>query len=135
MDSQNETIAVAEENRREPTDDTRRIARRLAELRRKKGISQLQLCEELDLTQSMMSRYETGERRIPSELLAEFATAIGVSSDELLGIKPARKNGQEMTKDMKRLWKKFQQVTKLPEHDQRAVIRLINSLANTKARS
>jgi hypothetical protein len=30
---------------------------------------------------------------------------------------------------LRRLWKKFRQVTRLPEKDQRAVIRLINSLA------
>jgi hypothetical protein len=31
------------------------------------------------------------------------------------------------------LWKKFQQLLSLPEKDQRAVIRLINSLVGTKA--
>lgn len=129
----NETTPVAEENRREPTAQTRRIAKRLAMLRRKQGVSQNDLAESVGLTQSMMSRYETGERRIPSELLAEFAAAIGVSSDELLGLKKSTKNSQEMTAETKKLWKKFQQVSKLPEHDQRAVIRLINSLSRMKA--
>jgi hypothetical protein len=33
----------------------------------------------------------------------------------------------------RRLWKRFQVVTQLPEKDQRAVIRLINSLAAVAA--
>lgn len=131
--SSSETDAVAEENRREPTDQTRRIAKRLANIRRKQGISQSELARQVGLTQPMMSRYENGERRIPSELLAELAAAIGVSSDELLGLKKPSKNAQEMNAETKKLWKKFQQVSKLAEHDQRAVIRLINSLSRAKA--
>ncbi len=76
----------------------------------------------------MMSHYERGERRIPSDLLAEMAKILNVSADELLGLKRSAK-AAEMSKDMKRMWKKFQQVAALPEHDQRAVIRLINSVA------
>ena len=129
------TTAVADENRREPTDKTRRIARRLAQMRKAHGISQAELCEKLGLTQSMMSRYENGERRIPSELLADFAAAIGVSADELLGLKTSKKNSQEMDEETKKLWKKFQQFSKLPEHDRRAVTRLINSLSRTKRAS
>lgn len=126
---------MTQENRREPTQETQRIARRVAQFRRKNGISQMQLCETLGLTQSMMSRYETGQRRIPSELLAEFAKIIGVSSDELLGITASKKNNLEMNPETKTLWKKFQQVTTLSKHDQRAVIRLINSLARAKAKA
>lgn len=126
---------VADENRREPTDKTHRIARRLATMRRHQGISQNELCDKLGLTQSMMSRYENGERRIPSELLADFANAIGVSADELLGLKAVKKNAQEMDDETKKLWKKFQQFSKLPEHDRRAVTRLINSLSRTKKAS
>jgi len=82
----------------------------------------------------MMSHYERGERRIPSDLLAEMAQILGVSADVLLGIKPnGKNNAQEMSTETKKLWKKFQQVAKLPDHDQRAVIRLINSIAKAKA--
>ena len=129
-----EDISVSEDNRREPSTDTIRIAQRLSALRKQHGISQLDICNRLSLTQSMMSRYEYGSRRLPSELLIQFAKAIGVSSDEILGLKSvAPKNPfQDMTEENKKLWKKFQQVLKLPEDDQRAVIRLINSVAKAK---
>jgi len=51
-----------------------------------------------------------------------------VSADELLGLKPPRVDRVDDDAETKRLWKKFQMVTALPEKDQRAVIRLINSL-------
>jgi len=128
------TLNVSEANRREPTEQTQRIAKRLATLRRQRAISQSDLCQRVGLTQSMMSRYENGERRIPAELLAEFAVAISVSADELLGLKKvAAKNDQEMSDETKRLWKKFQQVSRLADQDQRAVMRLINSLSRAKA--
>ena len=50
-----------------------------------------------------------------------------VSADELLGVKPA-KLGPDNTPEQRRLWKRFQRMESLPERDQRAVIRLINSL-------
>ncbi|WP_186774943.1 hypothetical protein [Allorhodopirellula solitaria] len=50
-----------------------------------------------------------------------------------LGLKASKKNAQEMDEDTKKLWKKFQQFSKLPEHDRRAATRLINSLSRAKA--
>jgi hypothetical protein len=36
--------------------------------------------------------------------------------------------------ETRRLWKKFQLIMQLPEKDQRAVIRLVNSLVAAKAK-
>jgi hypothetical protein len=55
-----------------------------------------------------------------------------VSPDELLGLKPPRKAAPPLTEqgpETRLLWKRFQVVVQLPEKDQRAVIRLIHSLA------
>jgi hypothetical protein len=72
----------------------------------------------------------------PVDAIIHLADALGVSADELLGIdnggKAAKGRSSQDQDDpqVRRLWKKFRQVTRLPEKDQRAVIRLINSLAN-----
>ena len=62
-----------------------------------------------------------------------LAGALHVTADELLGIKPQPREAskfEQVTSDPEsmRLWKRFQRITLLPERDQRAVIRLINSL-------
>jgi hypothetical protein len=49
-----------------------------------------------------------------------------VTTDELLGVKPAKLD--QGKPQNRRLWKRFQRMASLPERDQRAVIRLINSL-------
>ncbi|MCA9185520.1 MAG: hypothetical protein R3E01_16210 [Pirellulaceae bacterium] len=63
-----------------------------------------------------------------------FSTALDVSTDELLGAKPI-KSGKlpQMDAETKRLWTKFQQLRTLPDKDQRAVIRMVNSLSKNGA--
>jgi hypothetical protein len=62
-----------------------------------------------------------------------LARALKVSADELLGIEPLKAAGLASSPEERRLWRKFQQVMELPERDQRAVIRLVNSLASNSA--
>ena len=90
------------------------------------------MAKKLGVTQPIISRYERGELRIHAELLVKIAKILKSSSDELLGLKPMKlqqpKNELD-TADKRRLWKKFQQIAKWSEKDQRAVIRIINSMS------
>jgi len=71
-------------------------------------------------------------------VLADLAQALNVSTDELLGVKTkpkmarAKKVVDTDDPEMRRVWKKFQQLMSLPEKDQRAVIRLVNSLVSSR---
>jgi transcriptional regulator with XRE-family HTH domain len=108
------------------------FAKRLIAVRRARGLTQVQLAELTRSTQRNISYYETGAGYPPAPVIAELADALDVSADQLLGVRggktPAAKQEQE-DPQLRRLWKKFQQVARLPDKDQRAVIRLINSLA------
>jgi transcriptional regulator with XRE-family HTH domain len=109
------------------------FGRRLAELRKARGITQVQLAQTLNTTQRAITYYENEADYPPVDAIIRLADALGVSADELLGMsngKPAKGRSEQDDPDVRRLWKKFRQVTRLPEKDQRAVIRLINSLAN-----
>ena len=66
-------------------------------------------------------------------MLVRLAEVLHVSADELLGLKQ-RRAAPEPKEDpeVRRLWKRFQAVRSLPEKDQRAVIRLINSLVSVR---
>ena len=57
---------------------------RLKELRKKKGMTQLRLAMELNMTQNTISRYETGEHEADYKTLILFADYFGVSVDYLL---------------------------------------------------
>lgn len=58
---------------------------RLKELRKRRGISQLQLALDLNMNQNTISRYETLEREADYETLVRFADYFGVTLDYLLG--------------------------------------------------
>jgi transcriptional regulator with XRE-family HTH domain len=101
------------------------FGKRLIALRKARGITQVELAKTLGTTQRTISYYEN-EGGLPTVLLlGGLAGALGVTTDELLGLKPTKV--QDSLKK-RRLWKRLQRIESLPERDQRAVIRLINSL-------
>jgi transcriptional regulator with XRE-family HTH domain len=105
------------------------FGRRLMEIRQQRGLTQTQLAERIGSTQRVISYYETVADSAPGPIIVQLARSLNVSADELLGLKPPKKvSGAAEDPKTKRLWKKFQQVRQLPEKDQRAVIRLINSV-------
>lgn len=64
------------------------LARRIALARERRGLSQAQLAEGLGLSQSAISRIESGERSVDSIELAAIAERLGVSVLELLEDRP-----------------------------------------------
>lgn len=57
---------------------------RLKEIRKLKGVTQLKLAMDLNLSQNSISRYETGEREADYKTLIAFADYFDVSVDYLL---------------------------------------------------
>jgi transcriptional regulator with XRE-family HTH domain len=110
------------------------FGQRLTALRKAQDMSQVQLARAAHATQRAISYYETGLGFPPAPLVARLAHALKISADELLGIKPQPREISRFERvnndpESRRLWKKFQQMASLPQKDQRAVIRLINSLS------
>lgn len=94
------------------------------------------MAERLGLSQSIVSKYEVGELRLHAELILRLAEVFRVSTDEVLGVKSAATDAAaEGGRTEQRLMKKLRQVAQLPERDQRAVLRLINSVAAGQGRS
>ncbi|MGB8061868.1 MAG: helix-turn-helix transcriptional regulator [Candidatus Sulfotelmatobacter sp.] len=102
------------------------FGKRLVALRQARGLTQIQLAKTAETTQRAISYYETEAEFPTAAALIPLARALRVSTDELLGAKPAKLDQENPQK--RRLWKRFQRMASLPERDQRAVIRLINSL-------
>ncbi|MDQ2843566.1 MAG: helix-turn-helix domain-containing protein [Acidobacteriota bacterium] len=100
---------------------------RLTAIRKARGMTQVQLAKAARSTQRSISYYENDDGIPPASIVIALAKALQVSADELLGIKPPRVEPADDAEG-KRLWKRFQMIAALPEKDQRAVIRLINSL-------
>ena len=59
---------------------------RLSKLRKEKGLSQLQVASDLSITPATYSRYESGDRNPPNDMLVKLAEYFSVSVDFLLGL-------------------------------------------------
>jgi transcriptional regulator with XRE-family HTH domain len=105
------------------------FGQRLESLRKARGLTQLQVAQALETTQRMVSYYETQGGSPPAYVVTALARLLHVSADELFGLKPSKVEQKKEDPEKRRLWKRFQLMVSLPQRDQRAVIRLINSLA------
>ena len=57
----------------------------LKEVREKKDLTQQELAEKINKDRSTVSNYETGDSKPTIYVLSDLATALGVSTDYLLG--------------------------------------------------
>jgi transcriptional regulator with XRE-family HTH domain len=69
---------------------TSELGARLTELRKAAGYTQVELAAALGTTQRMIAYYESRAEKAPAALLPQMAATLGVSADELLGIKPLK---------------------------------------------
>jgi transcriptional regulator with XRE-family HTH domain len=60
--------------------------KRLRERRKALGMSQATLAKKIGINQAQISKYEVAENAVSSEVLAELARILDVSSDWLLGL-------------------------------------------------
>lgn len=59
---------------------------RIKELRKRRGLTQIELADRLEITQGSLSAWETGRSLISAENLKKLAEVLQCSTDEILGI-------------------------------------------------
>jgi transcriptional regulator with XRE-family HTH domain len=101
---------------------------RLQNIRKARGMTQVQLAQAARTTQRAVSYYETEAGIPPAPAVIALAGALKISTDELLGVKPPRVERVNDDSEARRQWKRFQMIATLPERDRKAVVRLIHSL-------
>jgi transcriptional regulator with XRE-family HTH domain len=107
--------------------DTETLGHRIARLRREKGLTQAELAQQLKVSQPVVSDYENDVIRLPADVVVQIAEILGASTDELLGRKApaARSNGTSIKN--RRLYRRMQEIEKLPRRDQEALLRTIEA--------
>lgn len=113
-----------------PQDET--LGARLQRIRKEKGITQVELAKRLGSIQSVVSSYECGTTHPNHEMLARIATALGVSTDYLLGIAPAptatRADFKSDTPTIGKFQRRLDQLLHLPKRDQDAVLKVMDAM-------
>lgn len=104
--------------------DKETFGQRLARLRKTKGYTQVELAQKMGLVQTLISDYERDKLRPFHEIIIRFAFALDVSTDELLGVKPSKDNGDNPSLKIQRRMKKIEE---LPAGQQKALLKTIDT--------
>jgi transcriptional regulator with XRE-family HTH domain len=95
------------------------IGSRIASFRKKKGYTQSDLAEEIGIKRTLVTDYEIGRLHLSDEMIIRFSLALGVCSDEILGLKDH--NTEDSTSDLK-LTKRLKAIEELSPSDQKKVL-------------
>jgi transcriptional regulator with XRE-family HTH domain len=112
--------------RKQLEEGTTDFGSRLVELRKARGLTQVEMAERLGTTQSFVSKYERGELRLHGELIIKLAAALDVTTDELLGFSGKEPSVQPAVKD-RRLWRRLTAIDRLSKRDRAALVRTIDA--------
>lgn len=102
---------------------------RLAQLRKQRGLTQVELAERVGISQPLLSYYENESQSVPTWLLAQLAETLDVSLDELVLGKAARSAAKiRRSTRLSRLGKRIREIESLPPADQKAILLVLDGL-------
>jgi len=104
---------------------------RLNEIRRSRGMTQAELGKAAGVSNRVIAYYEQDGAQPPGAMLVDIAKALRVSTDQLLGLKPAKEKTSPRTA---RLIKRLQKIEALRPADQRTVLKILDSLLASHGR-
>lgn len=108
--------------REQRKDFDRAMGRRITQMRRERRMSQAELGRALGITQQTIFNIEIGECRLRLDRIAVLARALGVSADELLGIRPMAP--LQASPVAERLLRHLDTLNAMTEGDRRFVLKL-----------
>lgn len=100
--------------------DNKTIGERIAEVRKKKNLTQVKLANKLGIMRSTLSDYELGRSRIYDEMITRIALALEVTSDRILGIKKDETFYNNYTN-------RIEALEKLPDYKKRIVLKELDA--------
>jgi len=106
------------------------FGKRLSELRKAAGSSQVEVAETLNIPQRTVSYYEREGKYLPSNLVEPLAKLFGVTVDVILGMK-----GENPTKrgPKSKLERQFEEVQKLSRTKQEFISKLLSQILTAES--
>ena len=120
----------------EETDSTKAwhlaLGQRLAQIRKRRGLSQEELARRVGAIQVVISDYENGKTRLFAETAVRFAAALDVPVQELLAVsKPVAIEASPAPS--RRLLRRMEQIERLPRRKQTALLTTIDTFLEHSA--
>jgi transcriptional regulator with XRE-family HTH domain len=101
------------------------FGRRLAQLRKAAGYTQVELAEDIGVTQRVIAYYEGQTDHPPTTLLPRIAKALKITTDELLGAAPVKKQTKPRNT---RLHRRLEQIDQLGAKEKRQVMQFLDTI-------
>ncbi len=101
------------------------LGARIAQLRKARGITQVQLAETLGVSQQTIQAYEVGRRRIQVSALPVVARILDVSLEELFGAKEQSRSKRGPASQLQR---SVERISELPKTKQKFVIEMLDAM-------
>ncbi len=121
-----EGVALARPRTRKPKNpEAHAFGERLAQIRRGRGLSQVEFAEKVSMYQADVSDIECGDRFPDTKHIVDFARTLRVSVDELLGLKKVKANGE--LSESRSVLRRLRSITHLPKRDRQALLRMIDN--------
>ena len=109
-----------------PDPDDTRFGERLKAIRKRRGLTQVELAQRLDIHPSLISQYECGYLRVHGALLIRLAQALQTTPDEILGAH-ASPAAEEFPVIDRRFLRRLRHVDKLSRHQKRILLATIGA--------
>jgi transcriptional regulator with XRE-family HTH domain len=100
------------------------LGKRIAAYRKRLGLTQETLAQAIGVSRNVIADYEKDRVRIYSKMIAQLAVALRVTTDDLLGV--SEQTSHEDNVLSLRFVKRIQAIQKLPETEQKAIIKFID---------
>lgn len=97
---------------------------RLVKLRKEAGFTQQELGDEIGVSRRMIAYYESQSAHPPTHMLPAIAKALRLTTDELLGATPIKKQTRPGNS---RLLRRLQQIEQLDASDKRQILQVIDA--------
>jgi transcriptional regulator with XRE-family HTH domain len=109
-----------------PMPDDKAFGQRLQEIRKRRGLSQVEVAERLGIHQSLISQYERGYLRLHGALLVRLAQILNTTPDEILAARQAGGNGHDHALD-RRFIRRLQKIDRLSAHKKKILLGTIDA--------
>ena len=109
-----------------PDPDDTRFGERLKAIRKRRGLTQVELAQRLDIHPSLVSQYECGYLRLHGALLIRLAQVLQTTPDEILGAH-ATAAAEAFPVIDRRFLRRLKHVDKLSRHQKRLLLGTIDA--------
>ena len=93
--------------------------------RKKLGLSQELLAENIGISRKQVSDYELGKANLSHEMVIRFSIALGISADDLLGLSDI---DIDQSQPSLRITRRIRELERLPEQKKKAILKTIDDL-------